>query len=180
MRATHREDRVPARSFGETWKDYRWAVDTRRYHFDLRHPRLRWMPALIAFTFVGTTATAIVLNGAVLSRGIDTYLLGLMVVDGGMVAVEVMAWLIGRKLWREDHDPRYVGVVVGFASLPVWGSVEAFCVSRLIPSFSSSDVCAASSGLSWAAVLWLIAIPTLVVLFDFRRFRARRATAATG
>ncbi|HEX9341065.1 MAG TPA: hypothetical protein VF992_07855 [Thermoplasmata archaeon] len=133
------------------------------------------MPVLIAFTFVGTTATAIVLNGASLSRGLKTYLLGLLVVDGGMVAVEVMAWLIGRKLWREDRDFRYVGIVVGFASLPVWGSVEALCVSWMIPVLSESNVCAVSGGLSWAAFVWLVTIPNLAVLLDFRRFLARGA-----
>ena len=161
---------VPKHSLVDRWKEYRWQVDTRRYEFDLRHPRLRWLPVLIAFTFVGSTSAAIVLNGAALTPGVNRYLIGLLVVDCGMVAVEVMAWLIGRKLWREDRDFRYVGVVVGFASLPVWGSVEATCVSHLIPTFTGSTVCSVSSGLSWLAVLWLITIPSLVVLNDFRRF----------
>ena len=165
---------MPNRSLVDWWREYRFAVDTRRYEFDLRHPRLRWMPALIAFTFVGATATGIVLNAASISPGIDNYLFGLVVIDCGMVGVEVMAWLIGRKLWREDRDIRYIGVVVGFASLPVWGSVEAVCVSYLIPGFSQSDVCQVSSGLSWVAVAWLIAVPLLLALFDFRWFLASR------
>ena len=163
------------RSLVQKWRDYRFHVDTRRYEFDLRHPRLRWMPLLIAFTFVATTATGIVLNTASVSPGINHYLLGLVAVSCGMVAVEVMAGLIGRKLWREDRDLRYIGVVVGFASLPVWGSIEATCVSYLIPDFSRSGVCRASPGLSWVAVAWLIAIPLLLALVDFRWFLASRA-----
>src|SRR5205823_14549369 len=136
---------------------------------------LRWLPLLIGASFVAAPATGVVLKAVSVSPGSNLCLLGLGAASCGMVAVGVLAGLSGRKLWREDRDLRYIGVVVGFASLAVWGSIEATCVSYLIPDFSRSGVCRASPGLSWVAVAWLIAIPLLLALVDFRWFLASRA-----
>ena len=162
------------KSFPEAWRAYAFYRDTRRYEFDQRHPRLRWFPAIIAITMVATTGIALVLSAAVLSPGMNTYLFALVVADAGMVAIESMAVLIGRRLWKEDRDARYLGIAVGFAALPVWGGLEALCVSYLIPALSLHAVCLSTAGFLGFAFSWLIGVPVAVTLVDFRHYRGRR------
>lgn len=163
------------KSFRESWRAYAFYRDTQRYEFDLRHARLRWFPALIAFTMVGTTGLALVLNAAALSPGVNTYLLALLVADTGMAFVEGMAVLIGRRLWKEDRDARYLGVAVGFAAMPAWGGLEALCVSYFIPALSTHAVCKATGGVLVFAFVWLIGVPVLVTLLDYRAYSAARS-----
>ena len=130
---------------------------------------------MIIATLVGVLALSGGLSFANPSAKVYGYAISLVLIDVGMVFIAALFVIAGRPLWREDRDLRYIGVVVGFASLPVWGSIEATCVSYLIPDFSRSGVCRASPGLSWVAVAWLIAIPLLLALVDFRWFLASRA-----
>jgi len=168
---------VPRRkSFREKWRAYAFYRDTRRYEFDLRHARLRWSPVLIAIAMVGTTGLALVLNAAVLSPGVNTYLLALLVADTGMALVEGMAVLIGRRLWKEDRDARYLGIAVGFAAMPAWGGLEALCVSYFVPALSTHAVCQATGGVLVFAFAWLIGVPVLVTLLDYRGYRGAKGT----
>ncbi len=122
------------------------------------------------FAFVGVSVVAIGLNfGNPLAR-VSGYLLGLVIVDVGMTAVAVLSWIIGRKLWREDADPRYLAVAIGFAGLPVWGVLQTLCVSFMLPDLSLSQVCALVPELSWVPVLWLVLLPVGSLLVDFRLF----------
>ncbi len=159
------------------WDDYAWFRDSSRYHFDERHPELRWFPWLIAFSFVSVTAIALGFNFGNPLAQVSGYLLGLVMVDFGMTAVAVMAWIIGKPLWREDADPRYLATAIGFAGLPVWGVLDTICVVSVIPEFSQSVVCAVVPDLSWIAVLWLIILPVSAVLYDFLVY-LRNARAA--
>lgn len=135
--------------------------------FDQRHPNLQWLPNVIAILFVGVTGTALAWNFVSPTAGLSGYLLGLVTVDFGMAAVAVLAWMIGRKLWREDHDPRYLAAAIGFAGLPVWGVFETLCVSYLIPALSFSLACTYSTDYAYGAVAWLIGVPLGSVLWDF-------------
>ncbi len=98
---------------------------------------------------------------------VSGYLLGLVMVDFGMTAVAVLAWMIGKPLWREVADPRYLAIAIGFAGLPVWGVLDTVCVVSIIPEFSRSVVCAVTPDLSWVPVLWLLALPVASVFYDF-------------
>ena len=135
--------------------------------FDRRHPNLQWLPNVIAILFLGVTGTALAMNFVSPTAGLSGYLLGLVTVDFGMVAVAVMAWIIGRKLWREDHDPRYLAAAIGFAGLPVWGVFETVCVSYMIPALSLSLACTFSTDYAYIAIAWLILVPLGSVLWDF-------------
>ncbi len=139
-------------------------------HFDDRHPEYRWFPWLIMFAFVGVTVTALAVNFSNPLTQISGYLLGLVTVDFGMATVATLAWLMGRLLWREDADPRYLAAAIGFAGLPVWGVLETVCITGLIPPFSESEACLLIPNLSWVAVLWLAAVPVASILIDFRTF----------
>ncbi len=135
---------------------------------------------VIAIGFVAVTGIALAVNFMNPAAGLGGVLLSLVSIDFGMAAVAVMAWILGRKLWREQHDPRYLGAAIGFASLPVWGVLDSLCVSFVIPAFSFNGVCTLIPGLSWIAVLVLIVVPLSTILMDFRWYllQAQREAAA--
>ena len=155
------------RTLRELWSDYSWFRDTSRYHFDQRHPSLRWFPWIIVISFVSVSAVALGFNFGNPLAQVSGYLLGLVIVDFGMTAVAVLAWIIGRPLWREDADPRYLATAIGFAGLPVWGVFQTLCVTFVIPELSLSEACVVVPNLSWIAILWLVALPVGATLADF-------------
>ncbi len=101
---------------------------------------------------------------------VSGYLLGLVSVDFGMTAVAVLAWYIGRKLWREDADPRYLATAIGFAGLPVWGVLQTFCITAIIPEWTLSEACVVVPNLEWVAILWLMVLPVGSIFVDFGIF----------
>jgi hypothetical protein len=152
------------------WADYAWYRDTHRLHFDDRHPRLRWFPWIIALSFASVTMVALALNFTNPLTQVSGYLMGLVIVDFGMAAVAVLAWIIGRPLWREDADPRYLAAAIGFAGLPVWGVLQTLCITFILPPLSLSQVCVVAPDMAWVAVLWLAALPMGSILLDFVAF----------
>ncbi|HEY7589193.1 MAG TPA: hypothetical protein VIB49_10680 [Thermoplasmata archaeon] len=157
------------RTLRKKWSDYAWYRDTQRFHFDGRHPRLRWFPYAILLSFVTVTGIALVFNFANPLEGISGYLLSLVLVDFGMAFVAVLAWILGRRLWAEDRDARYLAAAIGFAGLPVWGVLQTLCITFVIPELSLSEVCALAPDFSWLAALWLMAVPGTAILLDFRK-----------
>lgn len=119
------------------------------------------------FAFVGVAAVALGFNFGNPLAQVSGYLLGLVSVDFGMTAVAVLAWIMGKPLWREDADPRYLAVAIGFAGLPVWGVLQTLCLTFLIPELSVSVACTAVPNLSWLPILWLVALPVGSLFLDF-------------
>jgi hypothetical protein len=149
--------------------------------FDERHPRLRWFPIVIAFAFVAVTGVALGLSSIKQGAGLGGFLQGLVTIDFGMAAVASLSWIVGRKRWREEHDPRYLGAAIGFAALPVWGVLDALCLSFIIPAWSLNDACVPIPELSWLAILVLVVVPISAVVMDFRSYvvQARLEAART-
>ncbi len=174
------KDLARRRTLRKKWSDYAWYRDLSRFHFDERHPELKWFPWIIVFSFVGVSAVAIGFNFGNPLAQVSGYLLGLVSVDFGMTAVAVLAWIMGKPLWREDADPRYLAVAIGFAGLPVWGVLQTLCFTFLIPQFSLSVACVAIPQLSWLPILWLVALPVSSILVDFNSFLRNHPDPAKG
>jgi hypothetical protein len=138
--------------------------------FDERHARFRWFPWAIALCFILVSGVALTFNFGNPLVGLSGYLLGLVVVDVGFAAIVVLAWLMGRRLWREDQDPRYLAASIGFAGLPIWTGVQTVCITYVFPALSLSDACLLMPSLAWVAVLWLLALPVAGVFADFYAF----------
>jgi hypothetical protein len=164
---------------GQRWEAYRWHVYRRRSVFDRQHYFLQWVPFASVLTFLLSTALALIISTARIDSGILSYLHGLLILGAGMVAVEIMGLLVGHAMWREQRDFRYLAFAIAFVSLPTWGALEGVCRSGLIPDLSGSAVCTVSAPLGALAVGWLITVPIVAVLLDFRRYvRRRDATGA--
>lgn len=168
------------RTIRQKWRDYAYSRDSHTLAFDDRHPRLRWFPMIIAFAFVAVTGVALGLSSITPGAGLGGFLQSLVTIDFGMAAVALLSWILGRKRWREEHDPRYLGAAIGFAALPVWGVLDALCLSFIIPAWSLNDACGTIPGLSWLAVLILVVVPVSAVVMDFRRYviQARQEAGA--
>ena len=167
----------------QKWHDYAWFRSTRRLDFDDRHPDLRWFPTIIALAFVTVTGVAVGLNYMRPGSGLGGYLQSLVAIDFGMAAVAALSWILGRALWREDHDHRYLWAAIGFAALPVWGVLETLCVTFMIPAFSTHEACMIIPDSSWIAILVLFVVPFVAVLVDFRGYligKRREAGSARG
>ncbi len=161
------------RTLRQRYSDYSWYRDASRFHFDERHPELKWFPWIIVFAFVGVSALALGFNFGNPLAQVSGYLLGLVSVDFGMTAVAVLAWIIGKPLWREDTDPRYLATAIGFAGLPVWGVLQTLCFVYLIPEFSASVACIVIPNLSWVPLLWLVVLPVGSIFMDFGGYLRR-------
>ena len=155
------------RTLRQRWSDYAWFREGTRFQFDERHPDLKWFPWIIVFAFVGVSALVVGFNFGNPLAKVSGYLLGLVCVDFGMTAVAVLAWIIGRPLWREDADPRYLATAIGFAGLPVWGVLQTLCLVFIIPELSLSVACVVIPNLSWLPILWLIVLPVGSMAMDF-------------
>jgi hypothetical protein len=166
---------VPRRkTLREKWRAYTWSRESRTLAFDGRHPQLRWFPTFIAISFVAVTGVALGVNYMRPGAGLGGFLLSLVTIDFGMAAVAVLSWILGRKLWREEHDPRYLAAAIGFAALPVWGVLDSLCISFVMPALSLNDVCTAIPGAAWLAILVLIVVPLAAILIDFRWYLAEQ------
>ncbi len=128
--------------------------------------------------FVSVAAIAMGFNFGNPLAQVSGYLLALVCIDFGMAAVAVLAWIMGRQLWREDDDPRYLAAAIGFAGLPVWGVLQTVCVTFVIPELSLSEACFVIPGLSWLPVLWLVALPVGSIVVDFGLFLRRRTESS--